>query len=52
VNAVEAQDVVRAAAKYIDPTRMVTLVVGDHQAIGDSLIALGLGEPQLLPAEM
>jgi hypothetical protein len=52
VNAVEAPDVVHAAAKYVDPTRMVTLVVGDHQAIGDSLMTLGLGEPQLLPVEM
>jgi len=52
VNAIEALDVVRAAVKYVDPARMVTLVVGDHQAIGDSLAALGLGEPQLLPAEM
>jgi len=52
VTAVEAPDVVRAAAKYVDPARMVTLVVGDHQTIGDSLVALGLGEPQLLPAEM
>lgn len=52
VNAVEAPDVVRAAAKYVDPTRMVTLVVGDHQRIGESLVALGLGEPQLLPSEM
>jgi predicted Zn-dependent peptidase len=52
VNAIEAPDVVRAAAKYVDPARMVTLVVGDHQAIGESLVALGLGEPQLLPPEM
>ena len=52
VNAIEALDVVRAAVKYVDPARMVTLVVGEHQAIGDSLAALGLGEPQLLPAEM
>jgi predicted Zn-dependent peptidase len=52
VNAVEAADVVGAAAKYVDPTRMVTLVVGDHHAIGDSLSALGLGEALLLPSEM
>ena len=49
VIAVEASDVVRVASQYIDPARAVTLVVGDHQAVGDSLSALGLGEPHLLP---
>ena len=29
----------------------MTLVVGDHAAIGDGLAALGLGEPELLPAD-
>ncbi len=52
VNAVHASDVVRAANQYVDPLRTVTLVVGDHQAVGDSLHALGLGEPRLLPAEI
>lgn len=52
VNAVHASDVVRAANQYVDPLRTVTLVVGDHQSVGDSLHALGLGEPRLLPAEL
>jgi zinc protease len=52
VNAVEATDVVRAANQYVDPTRTVTLIVGDHHSVGDSLDALGLGEAQLLPAEI
>ena len=30
---------------------MVTLIVGDHQAIGGSLKALRLGDPVMLPAE-
>jgi predicted Zn-dependent peptidase len=49
VNAVDASDVVRVANQYIDPDRAVTLVVGDHQTLSESLSALGLGEPRLLP---
>lgn len=49
VNAIDASDVVRVANQYVDPARAVTLVVGDHQAVGDSLGMLGLGEPRLLP---
>jgi predicted Zn-dependent peptidase len=52
VNAVAAADVVRVARQYVDPARAVTLVVGDHQAVGDSLNALGLGELQMLPTEV
>jgi predicted Zn-dependent peptidase len=51
VNAVRSTDVVSAARRYVDPARMVTLIVGDYHAIGDSLRSLDLGEPQLLPAE-
>jgi len=50
IMAVERADVVRAARRYVDPGRAVTLVVGDHAVIGESLVALGLGEPQLVPA--
>ena len=52
VSAVEAADVTRAAERYIDPSRAVTLIVGDHMAVGDSLVSLGLGEPELLPADL
>ena len=52
VNAVQQSDVIRVAERYVDPARTVTLVVGDHQAIGDSLASLGFGEPQVLPAEV
>ncbi|MGH9257425.1 MAG: M16 family metallopeptidase [Vicinamibacterales bacterium] len=52
VNAVQPADLVRAAQRYVDPMRTATLVVGDHLAIGDSLRSLGLGEPQLLPADV
>jgi len=37
------------ANQYVDPARAMTLVVGDHQAVSDSLGVLGLGEPRLLP---
>ena len=52
VNAVESADVIRAAERYVDPARAVTLVVGDYQAVAESLRPLGLGEPQLLPADV
>ena len=51
VNAVAQSDVVDVAARHVDPTRTVTLIVGDYQAIEASLPSLDLGEPQLLPAD-
>ena len=51
VNAVGTTDVLRVAERYVNPARAVTLVVGDHQAVAESLAALGLGEPQLLPVD-
>ena len=45
-SAVQSDDVVRVAERYLDPARTVTLVVGDYQAVGPSLGPLGLGEPQ------
>ena len=33
------------AAQYLDPSRMVWLVVGDARTQKDQLGALGLGEP-------
>jgi zinc protease len=52
VHAIGVDDVMRAARKYLDPARMTTLIVGDHGTISDSVRALGLAEPQLLPVEM
>jgi predicted Zn-dependent peptidase len=52
VNAIDGADVVRVAEKYIDPSRAVTLVVGDYNAIAESLRALPLGDPQVLPPDM
>jgi zinc protease len=51
VNAVTLDDVTRVARTHLDPARMTTLIVGDHNAIGDSLKALGLGELAVLPAD-
>ena len=51
VHAVSQSDVVDVAARHVDPSRAVTLIVGDYQAIEASLPSLGLGEPQLLPAD-
>jgi zinc protease len=48
VTAVERDDVVQAARRYIDPARAVTLVVGDYAAVDESLAPLGLGEAQIL----
>ena len=52
VQAVEAEDVIRVAKRYVDPERAVTLVVGDYQAVAESLRPLGLGELRLLPPDV
>jgi zinc protease len=52
VNAVGADDVTRAAARYLDTTKLSTVIVGDHSAIADSLGTLGLGTPSVLPPEL
>jgi zinc protease len=51
VAAVTADDVTRVAERHLDPSRMVTLIVGDHHAIGESLGALQLGDPAILSAD-
>jgi predicted Zn-dependent peptidase len=51
INAVESADVVRVSEQYLDPDRLTTLVVGDHQVIEASLERLGLGAPRILPVE-
>jgi predicted Zn-dependent peptidase len=52
VNAVTDADVVDAAARHLDSSRLTTLVVGDHASIADTLPGVGLGEPQIFPAEL
>jgi len=51
VNAVSADEVVDVARRYLDPGKLTTLIVGDHASVGESLNALGLGTPELLPSE-
>ena len=51
INAVGVDDVTRVAQAYLDPSRAITLVVGDRTATEESLQALGLGEVQVLPPE-
>jgi predicted Zn-dependent peptidase len=48
---VTIEDVTRAAATYLDPSRLTTLVVGDLETIADDLKRLNLGEAVVLPAE-
>jgi predicted Zn-dependent peptidase len=51
INAVGVDDVTRVAQAYLDPSRAITLVVGDRNATEASLQALGLGEVHVLPPE-
>ena len=49
IERVTAEDVSRVMTRHLDPARLVTLVVGDLDAIGADLGALGLGDPVVLP---
>jgi predicted Zn-dependent peptidase len=48
---VTTDDVSRVMARHVDPARLTTLVVGDLDAVGSDLAALGLGEPVVLTAD-
>jgi zinc protease len=50
VEAVTLEDVSRVSTQYLDTARMVTLAVGDHDAIAPTLTTLNLGEPFVLSA--
>ena len=50
VEAVTRDDIARVASQYLDPARMVTLAVGDHDRIASALGALNIGEPLILSA--
>jgi predicted Zn-dependent peptidase len=49
VTRVTADDVMRVAAAYLDPSRLTALVVGDTAAVAESLRTLSFGEPQQIP---
>jgi predicted Zn-dependent peptidase len=51
VNAVTGDDVSRVATEYLDPSRLTTLVVGDHSAIADSLSRV-MGDPLVISPEV
>jgi predicted Zn-dependent peptidase len=48
VERVTPEEATAAAARYLHPERLTTLVVGDLDAIGADLPRLGLGEPAVL----
>ena len=48
IERVTAEDVSRVMTRHLDPARLVTLVVGDLDAIGADLAQLELGEPVIL----
>lgn len=50
IEAVTLDDINRVAAQYLDPARMITLAVGDHDRIASALSSLNLGEPMVLSA--
>lgn len=51
VNAVTGDDVTRVANAYLDPSKLTTLVVGDHPVVVDSLTRL-FGDPVLMAPEV
>jgi len=51
VNAVTGDEVTRVAARYLDPARLTTLVVGDHAAIAESL-SRSIGDALVMPLEV
>jgi zinc protease len=51
VERVTTADVTRAAAAHINPARLVALVVGDVDAVGEDLQRIGLGAPVVLSPE-
>ena len=51
VNAVTEDDITRVATSYLDPSRLATLVVGDHAAIAEPLERL-LGDAIVVSPEV
>jgi predicted Zn-dependent peptidase len=45
---VTVDDVTRVAAAHLEPARLTTLIVGDYDAVAESLPPLKLGEPSIL----
>jgi zinc protease len=51
IERVTVDDVTRAAATHLDPSRLTTLVVGDHDKVAEDLERLGLGQVNVLRAD-
>jgi predicted Zn-dependent peptidase len=51
IQAVTAADVTRVAQKYVQPDRMMVVVVGDRASIEPKIRALNLGPLQILPID-
>ena len=51
VERVTAEEATSAMARHIDPSRLITLIVGDLDVVGPDLHALGLGAPTVLSAD-
>jgi zinc protease len=51
VESLTPDDVMGAAARHLDPARLVTLVVGDVDAAGQELGRLNLGDPVIVSAD-
>jgi zinc protease len=48
VERVTVDDVTRVAAAHLDPARLTTLIVGDYDAVADSVAQLNLGDANIL----
>jgi len=48
IQAVTAEEVLRAARKHLQPDLLQTLIVGDAKAVGDSVSRLGMGPIETL----
>jgi predicted Zn-dependent peptidase len=51
VERITADDVTRVSSQYLDPNRLITLIVGDYEAIAADLTQLNLGAPRVLAAD-
>jgi zinc protease len=51
VSRITAADVHAVMERHVNPARLVTLIVGDLDVIGSELMALGLGDPVVLPSD-
>jgi zinc protease len=50
VMSLTADDLTGAAARHIHPDRLLAVIVGDPEKIGEGLREIGMGEPVMLPA--